>query len=865
MQMHSYSAKNSDFSKNVTYKSLLGAGIQAEEYTDEGEEGEEEVIDLEHDHIHDRDRRTKKEVVQSFEFTEIQSPTWRKHKVRRFFQDKDKFWTMSQKTNAWKWTLIVLCGVIIGMVGTFVSFLSSLLVNWKLNTIYDFMTAGNYAGAFFAYQGISILFAVIAGLWCVWQPAAAGSGIPEIIAFLNGINLNNVVKIQVLIAKVFGMCFSVASGLPLGKEGPMIHAGAIIGALLSQGYSCSLGYDRSWKRFQDLRNDINKRDFVTYGAAAGISAAFRAPIGGILFALEEGASFWNVDVTLRAFITAAMTQFTLSILLADQATSSTEMFAFGEFINLSTGHTNYHIYEVPLFFVIGLGGGLIGVCFNHINKIVTLYRKAHLNMHTWKRMIELVAITFLMSFVGFVLSISFQDCSPKPVPTGDTPQEIELIANLVSFQCPEGEYNQLASLFIVSGDMATRQLFHFREFQGTGEGSFSFATLMLFFLPYVLIASITSGVFAPAGLFVPTLLAGAAYGRIVGHFMNVAFPAGYVADSGTYALVGAAAVLGGMGRMTIAGTVICLEACGNMAYLLPLMVTFVGARYMGNAIDVSMYEMQIIIKELPLLEAGLHSCGMLPFQSVDSVMTSPVITFLEVERVTRVIELLNSTEHDAFPVINEAGQLRGIVLRRTLCSLLSFKAYSIPTGEVNADGRLEVVPASTVAYDTLERTYPVFPDIKNVKVSGKEAGYWLDMRPYMDPAPAMIKRETSLQRCYGLFRTMGLRHLPVVDGELKVVGMITRNNLTERSLHHIWKVHGDDMIKSINVDTTEPTFVAVNTSDNSKNTSPGPGQLSGQPRLLADGASNAVANVIHQQVSGQSSAYLDDVSHLGEV
>lgn len=859
MELQSYSAKEADFNKDVTYKSLLGAAIHDEEYGDDLDDDEED----EHNIDHGSDHGVKKEIVESFEFTTIQSPTWKKHNVRRFFQDKDKFWTMTQKTNAWKWTLIVLCGVIIGCTGTFVAFLSNVLVNWKLNTVYDLMEVGNFAGAFFSYQIISIVFAIVAGLWCIWQPPAAGSGIPEIIAFLNGINLNNVVSIQVLVAKVFGMCFSVAAGLPLGKEGPMIHAGAIIGALLSQGYSCSLGYDRSWKRFQDLRNDINKRDFVTYGAAAGISAAFRAPIGGILFALEEGASFWSVNVTLRAFLTAAITQFTLSIILADQATSSAEMFAFGEFINLSTGRTNYHIYEVPLFFVIGLGGGLIGVFFNHINKLVTLYRKAHLNAHTWKRMVELVLITFLMSFVGFVFSIGFQDCTPRPVPTGDTPQEIELIDNLVQFQCPDGEYNQLASLYITSGDMATRQLFHFREFQGTGEGSFTFATLMLFFVPYFLIASITSGVFAPAGLFVPTLLVGAAYGRIVGHFMNVAFPAGYVADSGTYALVGAAAVLGGMARMTIAGTVICLEACGNMAYLLPLMVTFVGARYMGNAIDVSMYEMQIIIKELPLLEPGLHSCGMLPFQSVASVMTSPVVTLLEVDCVTHVIEVLNSNEHNAFPVINEAGQLRGIILRRTLSCLLSFKAYSVPTGEVNSAGRVEVVPASTVAFDTLERTYPVFPDIKNVKVTAKEAGYWLDMRPYMDPAPTMIKRETSLQRCYDLFRTMGLRHLPVVDGELKVVGIITRTNLTERSLHHIWETQGDDMIKSINVDVNEPTFVSVQAKSGGSS-SPGPGQRSGA-KLLVDGPDNAVTNALHHQESGQSSVHLDDISRLSNV
>lgn len=50
------------------------------------------------------------------------------------------------------------------------------------------------------------------------EPTAAGSGIPEIKAYLNGINLNKVVRIRVLIFKVIGMCFSVGAGLPLGND-----------------------------------------------------------------------------------------------------------------------------------------------------------------------------------------------------------------------------------------------------------------------------------------------------------------------------------------------------------------------------------------------------------------------------------------------------------------------------------------------------------------------------------------------------------------------------------------------------------------------------------------------------------------------
>lgn len=49
------------------------------------------------------------------------------------------------------------------------------------------------------------------------------------------------------------MACSVAGGLPIGKEGPMIHSGAVVGAGLSQGKSTTLGCDTSFSKFQVRR------------------------------------------------------------------------------------------------------------------------------------------------------------------------------------------------------------------------------------------------------------------------------------------------------------------------------------------------------------------------------------------------------------------------------------------------------------------------------------------------------------------------------------------------------------------------------------------------------------------------------------
>lgn len=100
-----------------------------------------------------------------------------------------------------------------------------------------------------------------------------------------------------MVVKGIGVVLTVCGGLVVGKEGPMIHIGSVIAAGFSQGRITCFGL--SSRCFRYFRNDAEKRDFINAGAAAGVAAAFGAPVGGLLFTLEEGASFifqrltWN--------------------------------------------------------------------------------------------------------------------------------------------------------------------------------------------------------------------------------------------------------------------------------------------------------------------------------------------------------------------------------------------------------------------------------------------------------------------------------------------------------------------------------------------------------------------------------------------
>jgi chloride channel 7 len=108
-----------------------------------------------------------------------------------------------------------------------------------------------------------------------------------------------------------------------------------------------------------------------------------------------------------------------------------------------------------------------------------------------------------------------------------------------------------SNLTLTDADTAIKQLFHFREGGAVDTSIFSSGALFLLFVPYIMMATVTYGIAVPSGLFVPSLLSGAAFGRLFGHLLHKLDHAnGTFADSGTYALMGAAAVLGGMARMT---------------------------------------------------------------------------------------------------------------------------------------------------------------------------------------------------------------------------------------------------------------------------------------------------------------------------
>ncbi|KAL3077932.1 hypothetical protein niasHS_013461 [Heterodera schachtii] len=627
------------------------------------------------------------------------------------------------------------------------------------------------------------LVAVASFLVIVVSPVAIGSGIPQIKCFLNGIQIPGVVRLKTLLAKAVGVACSVGGGLAAGKEGPMIHSGAVVAAGISQGRCLSLPVD--FGLFKYFRNDREKRDFVSAGAAAGVSAAFASPIGGVLFSLEEGASFWNQSLTWRMVFTAMISTFTLNCFMSlfykqPGILSWNGLANFGTFDEATNV---YGIWELPFFMIVGVIGGLLGALFNYLNLKLSRFRKKYLRLKCQK-FAEALLVAASSAFIGFVTLFYLRDCQP----IGVNPN----LNEVTKLWCPKGTYSAVANLFFQNPEESVKSLFH------SPSSSFRPFTLFVFAVEYFVLTLWTYGLSVPSGVFIPSLLTGAAWGRLFGICVQNLFPQLGQIDPGKYALVGAAAQLGGIVRMTISLTAIIVEATKNITFGLPIMLVLMIAKWVGDWFTGGLYDEHIDLAEVPLL--GWDPPKLSRNILAKKVMRRDVVALERVENVGRIVEILRSTRHHGFPVVNRIdasigdsqfpnyGNLLGIVFRSQLIVILQKKHFTLDyEGKYPANGH------TPISLEDFSEFYPrVESKISQLGLTVADERSWVDLKPFMHPSPYRVPLDSSLDSIHRVFRGLGLRFLLVVDRENRLRGIITRKDIArfkERRVKGAYLVH----------------------------------------------------------------------------
>lgn len=357
--------------------------------------------------------------------------------------------------------------------------------------------------------------------------------------------------------------------------------------------------------------------------------------------------------------------------------------------------------------------------------------------------------------------------APEACPTNDRS------GNFKQFNCPSGHYNDLATLLLTTNDDAVRNIFSSNtpnEFQPT--------TLLIFFALYCILGLITFGIAVPSGLFLPIILMGSAYGRLLGISMRSYSKI----DQGLYAVLGAASLMAGSMRMTVSLCVIFLELTNNLLLLPITMIVLLIAKTVGDCFNPSIYEIILELKGLPFLDA--HPEPWMRNLTVGELADAkpPVVTLNGVEKVSRIVDVLRNTTHNGFPVVDDgvvpptglalgATALHGLILRAHLVLALKKKFF---LSEKRRAEDWEVTKNFTWA-ELAERE----GKIEEVIITSNEMEMYMDLHPLTNTTPYTVMESMSVAKAMVLFRQVGLRHMLIVPKyEAAEVSLLNKPSLS---------------------------------------------------------------------------------------
>ncbi|TRY66655.1 hypothetical protein DNTS_007992 [Danionella cerebrum] len=257
-----------------------------------------------------------------------------------------------------------------------------------------------YVVSHFMYVCWALLFSFLAvSLVRSFAPYACGSGIPEIKTILSGFIIRGYLGKWTLIIKTITLVLAVSSGLSLGKEGPLVHVACCCANILCHFFT------------KYRRNEAKRREVLSAASAVGVSVAFGAPIGGVLFSLEEVSYYFPLKTLWRSFFAALVAAFTLRSI--NPFGNSRLVLFYVEF------HTPWHFLELIPFILLGIFGGLWGAFFIRANIAWCRLRKNTRLGHY--PVLEVIAVTLITAFLAFpneytrmssstLISELFNDC-----------------------------------------------------------------------------------------------------------------------------------------------------------------------------------------------------------------------------------------------------------------------------------------------------------------------------------------------------------------------------------------------------------------------------------------------------------------------
>ncbi|KAF2100761.1 hypothetical protein NA57DRAFT_65163 [Rhizodiscina lignyota] len=551
--------------------------------------------------------------------------------------------------------------------------------------------------------------------------SAAGSGVAEIKVLVSGFVLHGYLGVKTLTIKSLALILSVASGMSLGKEGPYVHIATCVGNI-----ACRL-----FAKYN--HNDGKRREVLSASSAAGVAVAFGAPIGGVLFSLEEVSYYFPPKTLFRTFFCCIAAALSLKFL---------NPYGTGKIVLFEVRYlTDWKFFEIIAFILTGIIGGAMGALFIKASRF---WARTFRRIPTIKRypLFEVCLVALITGLLSYwnrftklpVTELLFELASP-----------CDAFTSSGSGLCPTRE--QIPNVI---------------------------GYLAIAFFIKAFLTIITFGIKVPAGIYVPSMVVGGIMGRIVGLIVQYlalnyastglfgkcaldADPESCVVP-GVYAMVAAGATMCGVTRLSVTLAVILFELTGSLDHVLPFSLGVLVAKWTADALEpLSIYDLLTDMNSYPFLDNKVRPIFTTTLGDIipRGVRESRVIDISSSPLVAATI-LRVKLDH-----LQMSGELDGglpIVRNGILVGLIPAPDLEFALDKL--DGQEEdclclMSPQVGWAGGPEQDDSPELQEVEDRT----------DFTSYIDPAPVSLDIHSPMDLVYECFVKLGLRYICVLrDG-----------------------------------------------------------------------------------------------------
>jgi H+/Cl- antiporter ClcA len=130
------------------------------------------------------------------------------------------------------WIAHIICGFLMACLTFLLVTSEDKLTDFRTSYLQRLIDKNEHVIAYIWYAGSGVTLVFLSVVLTVYVgPGASGSGVVEVMGLLNGINYPDAIGFTTLIVKVVALTFAITGGLCIGKEGPLVHIGAIVGVI----------------------------------------------------------------------------------------------------------------------------------------------------------------------------------------------------------------------------------------------------------------------------------------------------------------------------------------------------------------------------------------------------------------------------------------------------------------------------------------------------------------------------------------------------------------------------------------------------------------------------------------------------------